>query len=428
MTSKLDAQSSQNVSSSNFARLSPSNTLSDTTLIADKPVSPPKSYLQKLLLQPRRVYKTWIRCTVVFGVSMILLVARIPSEFMGQAAFFAAILAIMLPPSFAISVFIMANMTLLVGMLLGWAWGSAAMASALAVRSSSRLAQQQQTLQTLLDPSSSKSLSDQTQFHMFSGIFLDPWSSAVHGVFLFIGAFAFGAMRAYVPRMALLSIFGTIVVDVIATMGPLIPSAEYTVVKAFFIPTVFYIAAAVASLIFIFPESLSHIWLTSLQNNFIAPVQELLTLLNQSFNTVPLDHTKWQKVADDGNEIRGRLIDGTESLLGQITLIDLDVSVGRLGPEELKKICGELKGFLFRAASLHSFHTFVNDKNKTDQETKSLYHNVAFSGTSHNLLQHTKSISAASHHAYMNGYGDGDEIPLRALNTPTGGFQNLATE
>lgn len=36
---------------------------------------------------------------------------------------------------------------------------------------------------------------------MFEGAFLDPASSAVFGVFLFLGAYAFGWLRAKNPKM-----------------------------------------------------------------------------------------------------------------------------------------------------------------------------------------------------------------------------------
>jgi len=40
-------------------------------------------------------------------------------------------------------------------------------------------------------------------------------TSAVYGAFLFIGNFALGAMRAYIPSLAVMSIFGGIVLDVV---------------------------------------------------------------------------------------------------------------------------------------------------------------------------------------------------------------------
>ena len=60
---------------------------------------------------------------------------------------------------------------------------------------------------------------------IFEGAFLDPRSSAVFGVFLFIGTYAFGLLRATKPRLyvilasvflnsrTLMAIFGTIILD-----------------------------------------------------------------------------------------------------------------------------------------------------------------------------------------------------------------------
>ena len=36
---------------------------------------------------------------------------------------------------------------------------------------------------------------------------------------------------------------------------------QYTLAKIFIIPTCYYVAIAIAALIFIFPESLNHVWL-----------------------------------------------------------------------------------------------------------------------------------------------------------------------
>ena len=40
-------------------------------------------------------------------------------------------------------------------------------------------------------------------------------TSAVYGAFFFIGTLALGALRAYIPKLTLLSIFGSIVLDIV---------------------------------------------------------------------------------------------------------------------------------------------------------------------------------------------------------------------
>jgi len=163
------------------------------------------------------------------------------SNVMGQAAFFSVyvhksrplgwsliydirIVGVMLPPSLPLSVFFAAITTLLIGMLLGWALGNAAMASALSVRSATLLAQQQQNFKASIKPDIPVAL--QQQIAIYHGAFLDPRSSAVYGAFLFIFTFLLGALRAYLPNLALMSIFGTIVLDVVC--GVVIPVLLYS--------------------------------------------------------------------------------------------------------------------------------------------------------------------------------------------------------
>jgi len=45
---------------------------------------------------------------------------------------------------------------------------------------------------------------------------------------------------------------------VMCTYGPLFPSAQYTIATQFLIPTGFYVATALASIILIFPQTVNH--------------------------------------------------------------------------------------------------------------------------------------------------------------------------
>ncbi|KIM39011.1 hypothetical protein M413DRAFT_447369 [Hebeloma cylindrosporum] len=260
----------------------------------------------------------------------------------------------------------MAATTILLGEVLAWAWGNAAMASGLSVRSASLLARQTEKLKSSLDPN--QPIEPQTESQVFHGIFLDPGTSAVYGVFLFIGTYTLGAIRALLPRLILLTIFGSIVLDAICTTGPLLPTSEYTFARFFIIPTCFYLAVAVASLVLIFPESLSHVWLASLHDSFWTPTLELLRLQSETFQTAPSDQEAWAEINARGVQLRSQLISGVETVTGQLKLIDLDTSIGRLGPTDLKKVSAELRSTMFRAGGLHAFHSYVNDLNLRDQK------------------------------------------------------------
>ena len=49
---------------------------------------------------------------------------------------------------------------------------------------------------------------------IFEGAFLDTRSSVCFGVFLAFGMFIFSLLRAYAPRLTIMSIFGTIALDI----------------------------------------------------------------------------------------------------------------------------------------------------------------------------------------------------------------------
>ncbi|KAJ7328501.1 hypothetical protein DFH08DRAFT_1084557 [Mycena albidolilacea] len=90
-------------------------------------------------LRNLRVLKTCVRCVLVSAAAIVLLVDKASLATMGQAGFFAAV-SILLPPLLALSVLVLASLTLLIGMLLGWAWGAACMAAAISVQDKALLA------------------------------------------------------------------------------------------------------------------------------------------------------------------------------------------------------------------------------------------------------------------------------------------------
>ncbi|KAF7437434.1 hypothetical protein PC9H_004273 [Pleurotus ostreatus] len=319
-------------------------------------------------LKSRRKWKTFIRCTLVLVATLVLLVDDATLQSMGQAGFFAAILAIMLPPSMPLTLFILANMTLVIGMLLGWACGAAAMAAALKARSQTLLIAQLQSAQALLDPNMPAAL--QFERLMFNGHFLDTRSSVVYGAFIFVGSFFLAAIRGLSPSLSLLSIFALIVLDVMCSYGPLFYSAQYTIAKQFLIPTGYYLAIAIASLVLVFPETLNHVWLSLLllADSVFAPIKETLDLLSQALSSRPSDRATWESFTHTGTNLRQVVTEGAQGLLGQTALLDVEFSLGKLGPGDLKKVSGEVKSLIFQTNGLLSFLTFVQEGNKMDEK------------------------------------------------------------
>ncbi|CAK5266926.1 unnamed protein product [Mycena citricolor] len=324
-----------------------------------------------------RTLKTLTRCLLVTAATIILLVDSRTLLSMGQAGFFAAILSILLPPSLALSLFLLAGTTLGVGMLLGWAWGVATMAAGLSVQDKGLLASRIRALQSAGGNAASANPAAQAaqmQTLAFHGYFLDPRVSAVYGAMFFIGTFFLGALRARAPKLTLLAIFGTIVMDVMSTFGPLLPTAQYTIAKMFLIPSAYYMAIAIASLILIFPESLNHVWLTSLDRAFFGPVEQILMLQSEALEAHPSDHKKWAQLSNKSVGTRTGLIAGITGIMSQVGLLDLEISLGRLGPGDLKKLAPEIRGLGMRSSGLLAFQVTVlrinEDDNKMEEESR----------------------------------------------------------
>ena len=140
---------------------------------------------------------------------------------------------------------------------------------------------------------------------MFTAHFLNR-SSLVYGVFLSVGVSVFALIRAYVPKLMVMSIFGTIVLDVFCvnkfifagiswqmtdnmimqSFGPLFPAAEFTIVSSFFISVGCYVAIAIFCITFIFPETMNHSYLDTI-TRLLGGVKVFSELQGQILNYTP---------------------------------------------------------------------------------------------------------------------------------------------
>ncbi|KAJ7083898.1 hypothetical protein C8R44DRAFT_894338 [Mycena epipterygia] len=260
-------------------------------------------------LRTRRTLKTWLHCVLTLAGAMTLLVDNAMLNSMGQAGFFAAIVAVLLLPSLALSVFMLASATLL---LAGLRPGAAAHADKAWL--TAREAAAEKSLVAGIGPAL------QLRILVFKSFFL----LAVYGALFTLGTFVLGALRTRAPKLQLLCLFGTIVLDVVATTGPLLPTPSYTLPEIFLRPTVYYLAIAIAALVLVFPQT-------------------------TALGTRPSDREAWAELGGGGLPACG-LSGGLAALSGHIALIDLEVSVGRLGPADLKRLAPEVRGLGLRVA------------------------------------------------------------------------------
>ncbi|EUC64408.1 fusaric acid resistance-like protein [Rhizoctonia solani AG-3 Rhs1AP] len=340
----------------------------------------------------RRSWKLLVRCWVATWVCFILILPNKTLTAMGNAAFFAAIASFIAPPAMALQMYFFAMLTLMIGCLLGWAWGSAAMAAALQARDQVLLgrallsAQQAATNQANPDAYFRKAV--------FRGDFLDTRSTVVFGVFLGIGAFALALMRIKSPKLTLASIFGTIFLDVICSYGPLFPSGQYLILQTFLVSSSIYIAVGLVTIILIFPETLSHEWLES-----YASVLDLTKSLVDMQEKVLTDSPEQLNIEIEGNTLSK--IDGIQAgslaafqaFTAKSPMLNLEFSYGRWSATDIQALELPLRALLTRARGLSSFTAQYSHHLCTRAD--SLPHSSAVSRATTNSGEASESLDEA---------------------------------
>ncbi|KAG8751127.1 hypothetical protein FRC11_009675, partial [Ceratobasidium sp. 423] len=302
----------------------------------------------------RRSWKLLARCWVATWACFILILPNKTLPVMGNAAFFAALASFIAPPAMALQMYFFAMFTLMIGCLVGWAWGSAAMAAALQARDQVLLgrallsAQQAATNEANPDAYFRKAV--------FRGDFLDTRSTVVFGVFLAIGAFILALMRVKSPKLTLASIFGTIFLDVICSYGPLFPSGQYLILQTFLVSSSIYIAVGLVTIILIFPETLNHEWLESyagvldLIKGLVDIQEKVLTDSPEKLNMETEDNTL-AKV--DGIQAGAFL--ALQAFTAKTPMLNLEFSYGRWSAADVQALELPLRALLTRARGLSSF-------------------------------------------------------------------------
>ncbi|ORX36047.1 hypothetical protein BD324DRAFT_651951 [Kockovaella imperatae] len=294
-------------------------------------------------LKNGRQWKTFIRCLVALFAALILMLCNKTLQLQGQAAFFSLILAMIIPPSFALSLYIFAFMTLAMGMLFGWAWGCASMASAIRARDKVLLASQYEKVESGF--SADQNIDAQFQESVFRGAFLDPRSSTVMAVFFFVGTYFLAWIRATKPRLQvmLFCLFGTILLDVMSLYGPLFPTAQYLLPRILLIPTAFYFAIALATTLLIFPQSLNHQLTTSIIDTTLRPILSQLKLQDEVLKGDPGHSAHIREQAEKARGIRRGIVAAIGGLQGQMAMLQLEVTRGQISGANLAKTFDKVK-------------------------------------------------------------------------------------
>ncbi|KFZ23803.1 hypothetical protein V502_01709, partial [Pseudogymnoascus sp. VKM F-4520 (FW-2644)] len=215
-----------------------------------------------------RDLKVLFRCWVAAWVAVLLIFIGPTLRTIGADTFFAAVVILIVPPSGILFISILGALTILIGMCLAWGWGVIVMKAALAARPA---AETQASLQALEEEAqkqasiTGQSVAKEAQVLEVNGFMLDTSVTVVYFVLICLFIYILARPRAKNPKFTLVQVFGTIILDVFLTIGPLQSSFDGTLPVALVKPEAIGVGLGFVCSILFFPESTSHAVLTSME-------------------------------------------------------------------------------------------------------------------------------------------------------------------
>ncbi|KAK0493580.1 hypothetical protein EDD18DRAFT_1405386, partial [Armillaria luteobubalina] len=312
-------------------------------------------------LRSKRSWKIMVRSCVACWVAYLIVLPNASLRTLGTAGFFALLTSLFVPPYLPVQLFFFIMTTVEVGLLLGWGIGAAAMRAANESRDPSVL---QASMARLLysiaanpvfqaNPTLAKTTA------IYHGVFLDTRASVVYGCFLGLGAFIMGLFRAYAPTLIFLSIFGTIAMDIFATYGPLFPSARYTLMNSMAISVSCYMAIAILTTIFIFPETMNH----SLINDILEQLDRLKEIVETQDEVLrtPPEHliSEHSPLIKENKAARATVVLSQQQLMATSRFIHLEFNYGRWNGDDVLDLLEPLLALVTRVAGLQSFSQLI---------------------------------------------------------------------
>lgn len=295
--------------------------------------------------------KTVFRCWVAVWVCMLLIFIQPALQDLGLATFFAALVLMIVPPANVLSAYLLAGLTLLLGMCMGWAWGLVTMKAALAVRSD---AETQQILaqlgeaavarakQTGEDPASA------AQILLHDGFTLDARITTVYFVMGLVFIYGLARLRFKNHKFVPMQLFGTIVTDLFMLIGPTLPSFTASLGQILVEPGAVGISVGMACSLLIFPHSTSYAVLSSMEKVILRCETALAAtrkgLAGQELSIGELVGAK------------GAQLGLYKAILPLLAFLPLDFSRGRWNAEDVQALHAPVRETMAASLSLLDFH------------------------------------------------------------------------
>ncbi|KAG7440200.1 uncharacterized protein BT62DRAFT_1012986 [Guyanagaster necrorhizus] len=312
-------------------------------------------------LRSKRSLKILFRSCVACWLAYVIMLPNASLRTLGTAGFFGLLTSLFVPAYIPVQLFFFIMTTVEVGLLLGWGIGAAAMRAANESRDPSVLQASMAVLNASIaaNPAFQANPTLATTTAIYHGVFLDTRASVVYGCFLGLGAFIMGLFRAYAPTLIFLSIFGTIAMDIFATYGPLFPTAHYHLMNSMAISVSCYMAIAILTTIFIFPESMNH----SLINDVLEQLDRLKDMVETQDEVLrtPPEHlvSEQSPLIKETKVARATIVLSQQQLMATSRFIHLEFSHGRWNGDDVLDLLEPLLTLVTQVAGLQSFSQLI---------------------------------------------------------------------
>ncbi|KAK1764196.1 hypothetical protein QBC33DRAFT_561941 [Phialemonium atrogriseum] len=295
--------------------------------------------------------KILFRCWAATWVATILIFIGPALNSIGIATFFGSLLLYIVPPASILFVYLLASLSLLLGMCLGWAWGLLTMKAALAARPAPEtqarfLALQQQA--AVQAQQSGESVTWEAQKLVHDGFMLDARVTVVFYVMCCVFVYTLARLRCSNAKLVLMQLFGTIIVDIFLLFGPTVPTFTANLASVLVKPAAIGIGLGAACCLLFFPQSTSYVVLDKMEK-LIRMVETSLDSTRRRLANEPVQLDKLRAA-------RGQMITVYKAMEPTLAFLPLDFSRGRWNADDVKGLQGRIREAMFASLSLIDFH------------------------------------------------------------------------
>ena len=295
--------------------------------------------------------KILFRCWVATWIATILVFISPALNSIGIATFFGALLLYIVPPASILFVYLLASLSLLLGMCLAWAWGLLAMKAALAARPASETQAMIQALQqqaAVQAQQSGQSVAWEAQKLVHDGFMLDARVTVVFYVMCCAFIYVMARLRCSNAKLVLTQIFGTIVIDIFLLFGPTLPTFSNTLPSVLVEPGAIGIGLGAACCLLMFPQSTSYVVLDKME--------KLIRMTEASLDSTRKRLANQTLQPDQLRATKARMIAAYKSMGPAVTFLPLDFSRGRWNADDVKGLQVWVREAMLASLSLLDLH------------------------------------------------------------------------